>query len=101
MITRTNLAEQLRDYQIRSANHWASLSFFSSTSNVSSRAEVVKAALWLSVFVILTASAFVSLYFGYIWPSVFLSSQAVVLFFCLRYMRLNKLSKRRQRRLLP
>jgi hypothetical protein len=32
MITRSNLAEQLRDYQIRSKHDWASVSFFSSTS---------------------------------------------------------------------
>lgn len=28
MITRSHLAEQLRDYQIRSQQNWASLSFF-------------------------------------------------------------------------
>ncbi|KAL9312597.1 hypothetical protein ACSQ67_018049 [Phaseolus vulgaris] len=32
MITRSNLAEQLREYQIRSKHDWASVSFFSSTS---------------------------------------------------------------------
>ncbi|WZZ05763.1 hypothetical protein YC2023_091684 [Brassica napus] len=36
MITRSNLAEQLREYQIRSKHDWASVSFFSSTSNFSS-----------------------------------------------------------------
>ncbi|KAL0724242.1 hypothetical protein Bca4012_038841 [Brassica carinata] len=36
MITRSNLAEQLREYQIRSKHDWASVSFFSSTSNLSS-----------------------------------------------------------------
>ncbi|KAA8528804.1 hypothetical protein F0562_036159 [Nyssa sinensis] len=34
MITRSNLAEQLREYQIRSKHDWASLSFFSSTSTL-------------------------------------------------------------------
>lgn len=35
MITRSNLAEQLREYQIRSKHDWASISFFSSTySNI-------------------------------------------------------------------
>ncbi|KAG2400750.1 uncharacterized protein HKW66_Vig0093960 [Vigna angularis] len=33
MITRSNLAEQLREYQIRSKHDWASVSFFSSTSS--------------------------------------------------------------------
>ena len=36
MITRHNLAEQLREYQIRSKNDWASTSFFSSNSNFTS-----------------------------------------------------------------
>ncbi|KAK9032986.1 hypothetical protein V6N11_018028 [Hibiscus sabdariffa] len=36
MITRSNLAEQLREYQLRSKHDWASVSFFSSTSNLSS-----------------------------------------------------------------
>ncbi|CAL5332054.1 unnamed protein product [Camellia sinensis] len=34
MITRSNLAEQLREYQIRSKYDWASVSIFSSTSNL-------------------------------------------------------------------
>ena len=36
MITRSNLVEQLREYQIRSKHDWASASFFSSTSNITS-----------------------------------------------------------------
>ncbi|KAL0731880.1 hypothetical protein Bca4012_027974 [Brassica carinata] len=37
MITRSKLAEQLREYQIKSKHHdWASVSFFSSSSNFSS-----------------------------------------------------------------
>ncbi|KAJ0026138.1 hypothetical protein Pint_09274 [Pistacia integerrima] len=36
MITRSNLAEQLREYQNRSKHDWASVSFFSSTSNLPS-----------------------------------------------------------------
>lgn len=35
-ITRSNLVDQLREYQIRSKHDWASVSFFSSTSNLSS-----------------------------------------------------------------
>jgi hypothetical protein len=37
MITRSNLAEQLRDYQLRSQQNWASLTFFSATANIASR----------------------------------------------------------------
>ncbi|KAK8966568.1 hypothetical protein KSP40_PGU014045 [Platanthera guangdongensis] len=37
MITRSNLAEQLREYQFRSKHDWATVSFFSSTQSSSSR----------------------------------------------------------------
>ncbi|KAL8459225.1 hypothetical protein ACS0TY_036631 [Phlomoides rotata] len=47
MITRSNLAEQLREYQIRSKHDWASVSFFSSTSNLtSSRVDVAIFVIW-------------------------------------------------------
>ncbi|XP_047159906.1 uncharacterized protein LOC124830286 isoform X2 [Vigna umbellata] len=48
MITRSNLAEQLREYQIRSKHDWASVSFFSSTSSniASSRVDVVVFVIW-------------------------------------------------------
>ncbi|BFG17546.1 hypothetical protein CerSpe_038200 [Prunus speciosa] len=47
MITRSNLAEQLREYQIRSKHDWASVSFFSSTSNHTlSRVDVVLFVIW-------------------------------------------------------
>ncbi|CAN6852812.1 unnamed protein product [Brassica oleracea var. botrytis] len=36
MITRSKLAEQLREYQIKSKHDWASVSIFSSSSNFSS-----------------------------------------------------------------
>ncbi|KAJ0960297.1 hypothetical protein J5N97_001868 [Dioscorea zingiberensis] len=62
MITRSNLADQLREYQIRSKNDWASLSFFSSTSNISSRMEVMSVIWELLTFALIVFSA-VSLYF--------------------------------------
>ncbi|KAJ0960614.1 hypothetical protein J5N97_001490 [Dioscorea zingiberensis] len=62
MITRSNLADQLREYQIRSKNDWASLSFFSSTSNISSRIEVMSVIWELLTFALIVFSA-VSLYF--------------------------------------
>ncbi|XP_022636758.1 uncharacterized protein LOC106762457 isoform X2 [Vigna radiata var. radiata] len=48
MITRSNLAEQLREYQIRSKHDWASVSFFSSTSSniATSRVDVVVFVIW-------------------------------------------------------
>ncbi|KAM0945349.1 hypothetical protein DsansV1_C10g0101731 [Dioscorea sansibarensis] len=63
MITRSNLAEQLKEYQIRSKNEWASLSFFSSTSNISTRMEVISVIWELLTLALIVLSA-VSLYFG-------------------------------------
>ncbi|MQM22422.1 hypothetical protein Taro_055475 [Colocasia esculenta] len=37
MITRSNLAEQLREYQVRSKYDWASFSFSASSASTSSR----------------------------------------------------------------
>ncbi|KAJ6736483.1 PROTEIN putative-RELATED [Salix viminalis] len=64
MITRSNLVDQLREYQIRSKHDWASVSFFSSTSNLSSsRVDVVLFVIWeLFIIAFLVFSA-VSLYF--------------------------------------
>ncbi|KAK8551724.1 hypothetical protein V6N12_040348 [Hibiscus sabdariffa] len=60
MITRSNLAEQLREYQIRSKNDWASVSIFTSTSNLtSSRVDVVLFVIWeLVILAFLTINGF-------------------------------------------
>ncbi|CAD5313265.1 unnamed protein product [Arabidopsis thaliana] len=64
MITRSNLAEQLREYQIRSKHDWASVSFFSSTSNFSSsRVDVVVFVIWELVILAFFVFSAVSLYF--------------------------------------
>ncbi|KAB2077346.1 hypothetical protein ES319_A06G094600v1 [Gossypium barbadense] len=64
MITRSNLAEQLREYQIRSKHDWASVSFFSSTSNLtSSRVDVVVFVIWELVILAFLVFSAVSLYF--------------------------------------
>ncbi|CAN6485240.1 unnamed protein product [Victoria cruziana] len=65
MITRSNLAEQLREYQTRSKHDWASISFFSSTASTASRVDVVISVIWeLFILAFLVFSA-VSLYFRY------------------------------------
>ncbi|KAK8642308.1 hypothetical protein V6N13_011656 [Hibiscus sabdariffa] len=64
MITRSNLAEQLREYQIRSKNDWASVSIFTSTSNLtSSRVDVVLFVIWELVILAFLVLSAVSLYF--------------------------------------
>ncbi|MBA0623447.1 hypothetical protein Goshw_021507 [Gossypium schwendimanii] len=63
MITRSNLAEQLREYQIRSKHDWASVSFFSSTSNLTSSRIRPILIIVLSCFVV-TGSMLWSLLYG-------------------------------------
>ncbi|KAL1557124.1 hypothetical protein AAHA92_12649 [Salvia divinorum] len=64
MITRSNLAEQLREYQIRSKHDWASVSFFSSTTNLaSSRVDVTIFVIWELVVLAFLVFSAVSLYF--------------------------------------
>ncbi|GLJ30338.1 hypothetical protein SUGI_0600220 [Cryptomeria japonica] len=67
MITRSNLAEQLRDYQIRSQHKWASLTFFSATAQITSGSEAAKAGLWGLLFFALIIFSFISLYLRYTW----------------------------------
>lgn len=59
MITRSNLAEQLREYQIRSKHDWASVSFFSSTSNLPSSRYVKLFLFIFQNFVILFVQVYI------------------------------------------
>ncbi|XP_020696055.1 uncharacterized protein LOC110109361 [Dendrobium catenatum] len=101
MITRSNLAEQLREYQVRSKHDWATVSFFSSTSSNNSRVDVASVILELFMFAFLVFSA-VSLYFGYMKLAfVFICMTAFILV-CkkiTKQIRQNRKSKRRM--LLP
>ncbi|XXG40398.1 hypothetical protein AAC387_Pa01g1126 [Persea americana] len=64
MITRSNLAEQLREYQIRSKYDWASVSFLSSTANLtsSSRVDVVISVIWEILILASLVFSAISLY---------------------------------------
>ncbi|KAL3638977.1 hypothetical protein CASFOL_016884 [Castilleja foliolosa] len=64
MITRSKLAEQLREYQIRSKYDWSSFSLFSSTSNLaSSRVDVAIFVIWELVILAFFVFSATSLYF--------------------------------------
>ncbi|KAI6688434.1 hypothetical protein NL676_025262 [Syzygium grande] len=65
MITRSNLAEQLREYQIRSKRNWSTVSFFSSTStpSSSSRVDVVVFVIRERIILAFLVFSAVSLYF--------------------------------------
>ncbi|KAL7117642.1 hypothetical protein ACP275_03G084600 [Erythranthe tilingii] len=101
MITRSKLAEQLREYQIRSKHDWASVSFFSSSSNLaSSRVDTAIFVIWELVILALFVFSAVSLYFRHIRLTVLLLSIALLLLLCMRVTKQVKLARKKQRRML-
>ncbi|XP_068640928.1 uncharacterized protein [Aristolochia californica] len=101
MITRSNLAEQLREYQIRSKYEWASLSFFSSTANLnSSRVDVVVSVIWELIILAFLVFSAVSLYYRCMQLAFCLISIATLLVVCLKITKQVRLARKRKRRML-
>ncbi|KAL3340747.1 hypothetical protein AABB24_029064 [Solanum stoloniferum] len=105
MITRSNLAEQLREYQIRSKHDWASVSFFSSTSNLTStasRADVVMFVICELVILALLVFSVVSLYFTHLKLAFILVSTSLLLLVCVTIVKqVTEARKKKRRMLLP
>ncbi|PIA56790.1 hypothetical protein AQUCO_00700854v1 [Aquilegia coerulea] len=103
MITRSNLAEQLREYQIRSKNEWASVSFFTSTSSPSnlnsSRVDVVSVIWELIILAFLVFSA-ISLYFRHMRLAIILVFVTMLLLLCMKITKQVRLNKKKKRRML-
>ncbi|KAL6216326.1 PREDICTED: uncharacterized protein LOC101291012 [Fragaria vesca subsp. vesca] len=101
MITRSNLADQLREYQIRSKHDWASVSFFSSTSNHTlSRVDVVLFVIWELVILAFLVFSAVSLYFRHMRLAFILACIAMLLLLCIKVTRQVKLARKKKRRML-
>ncbi|MBA0738322.1 hypothetical protein Gogos_011699 [Gossypium gossypioides] len=118
MITRSNLAEQLREYQLRSKNDWASVSFFSSTSNLSSysnrpilivvlsflfsgcRVDVMVFVIWELVILAFLVFSAVSLYFGHMQLAFILVCITMLLLLCMKITKQVKLARKKKRRML-
>ncbi|KEH36282.1 hypothetical protein MtrunA17_Chr3g0143691 [Medicago truncatula] len=103
MITRSNLAEQLRDYQIRSKHDWASVSFFSSTSsNITntSKVDVVVFVIWELVILAFLVFSVVSLYFKHIQLAFILVCITVLLLLCMKITKQVRLARKKKRRML-
>ncbi|XP_078161909.1 uncharacterized protein LOC144557238 [Carex rostrata] len=101
MITRSNLAEQLREYQIRSKHQWATVAFLSSTSNSTSRGDTTILLLKRCMFSSLVFSG-VAFYFQYTRLALSLICMIFIILTCMRVtkkMRQNR--KYKQRMLLP
>nr|XP_016508640.1 PREDICTED: uncharacterized protein LOC107826202 [Nicotiana tabacum] len=105
MITRSNLAEQLREYQIRSKHDWASVSFFSSTSSnltSSSRVDVVIFVIWELVILAFLVFSAVSLYFRHLKLAFILVCVTLLLLLCMKITKqVRSAHKKKRRMLLP
>ncbi|GKU98101.1 hypothetical protein SLE2022_122220 [Rubroshorea leprosula] len=101
MITRSNLAEQLREYQIRSKHDWASVSFFSSTSSIaSSRVDVVIFVIWELVILAFLVFSAVSLYFRHMQLAFILVCMTMLLLLCMKITKQVRLARKKKRRML-
>ncbi|KAL3641637.1 hypothetical protein CASFOL_012452 [Castilleja foliolosa] len=101
MITRSNLAEQLREYQIRSKHDWASLSFFSSTSNLaSSRVDVAIFVIWELVILAFLVFSAVSLYFRHLRIAIILLCITLMLLVFMKVTKQVRLARRKKRRMM-
>ncbi|KAL2499258.1 hypothetical protein Adt_12768 [Abeliophyllum distichum] len=101
MITRSNLAEQLREYQIRSKKGWASVSFFSSTSNLtSSRVDVAIFVIWELIILAFLVFSAISLYFRHLRLAVILVFITMLLLLCMKITKQVRLARKKKRRML-
>ncbi|XP_027902928.1 uncharacterized protein LOC114163066 [Vigna unguiculata] len=102
MITRSNLAEQLREYQIRSKHDWASVSFFSSTSSniTTSRVDVVVFVIWELIILAFLVFSVVSLYFKHIQLAFILVCITILLLLCMKITKQVRLARKKKRRML-
>ncbi|XP_052203043.1 uncharacterized protein LOC127808509 [Diospyros lotus] len=104
MITRANLAEQLREYQIRSKHDWASVSLFSassSTSNfASSRVDVVIFVIWELMILAFVVFSVVSLYFSHMKLAIVLVCVALIMCVCMKVTKQVRLARKKKRRML-
>ncbi|MQM05741.1 hypothetical protein Taro_038558 [Colocasia esculenta] len=100
MITRCKLAEQLRDYQVRSQHKWAVLTIFSPRPQISGRGDVIEALSWALLFSLLVVFSYGALHYRYFRLSSCLVFLGILLPICLAISRHRKLAKKRERRLL-
>ncbi|XP_074263865.1 uncharacterized protein LOC141586510 [Silene latifolia] len=100
MITRHNLAEQLREYQIRSKHDWTSPSFFSSSSQFTSRVDIAIFVIWELVIVAFLVFSGVSLYFRHVRLAFILICVTLLLLLCMKITKQVRLARKKKRRML-
>ncbi|KAI3824431.1 hypothetical protein L1987_05890 [Smallanthus sonchifolius] len=100
-ITRSNLVEQLREYQIRTKHDWASISLFSPGSNLyTSRVDVVVFVIWELVILAFLVFSAVSLYYRQLKLALVLSTVTLLLLLCMKVTKHVKLARKKKRRML-
>ncbi|KAL4336038.1 hypothetical protein GQ457_07G021580 [Hibiscus cannabinus] len=101
MITQSILAEQLREYQIRSKHDWGSVSFYASTSNIAySRVDVALFVIWELVILAFLVSLAVSLYFRHMQLAFILACITMLLLICIKITKQVRLASKKKRRML-
>ncbi|KAI3994576.1 hypothetical protein MKX01_028320 [Papaver californicum] len=104
MIPRSNLAEQVKEYQIRSKLDWATDSFFTSISpNQNSsehRVDVVIVVIWEFIILAFLVFSAVSLYLRYMRLALILICITILLFVCLKIVKQVRLARKKKRRML-
>ncbi|KAK4354775.1 hypothetical protein RND71_026969 [Anisodus tanguticus] len=103
MITRSKLAEQLREYQIKSKHDWSSVSFFSSTSNLTStrcRVDVVIFVIWELVILAFLVFSAISLYFRHLKLAFILVCVTLLLLLCMKIAKKVRSARKKKRRML-
>ncbi|CAN8312709.1 unnamed protein product [Cochlearia groenlandica] len=105
MITRPNLADQLREYQIRSNHDWASVSIFSSTSSLSSsssssRVDVVLFVIWELVILAFLVFSAISVYLKRLQLAFVLVCVTLLLLICMKVTKQVRLARKKKRRML-
>ncbi|GMH04657.1 hypothetical protein Nepgr_006497 [Nepenthes gracilis] len=100
MITRHNLAEQLREYQIRSKQEWASASFFTASTNFTSRVDIVIFVIWELVILAFLVFSAVSLYFRHMRLAFILVCVSLMLLLCMKITKQVRLARKKKRRML-
>ncbi|KAI3813521.1 hypothetical protein L1987_18246 [Smallanthus sonchifolius] len=101
MITRSKLVEQLRDNQIRSQHKWSPLVIFSPKPNISTWVDVAVAILWVTLFIVLVTSSYMTLYFRHFWFSFAIICLGISIPIRLRISRQTIAKKKDRRLLLP
>ncbi|KAI3745734.1 hypothetical protein L6452_08140 [Arctium lappa] len=103
-IKRSDLVDQLRDHQVRSKFNWASVSYFSSTANLSSssysRMDMMMFVLWELLILAFIVSSAVSLYLTHWRLTLTLAIITLLLLLCLKVTKQAKLNKKNKRRML-